>query len=247
MNLDGLATPEQQQFYKEALTIMNESGIPYLVGGGIAVHLYTEIQREVHDLDIFCKAGDSQRLMKLFMEKDFKTQVIDPRWISKVTKGDHFVDFIFNSVNNLCPVDDSWFIHAQEKELFGIKTRVVGPEELLWCKIYIQDRTHFDWPDINRLILKQGKDMDWKHVLNRIEQHWPLLLGGLLNFRFVYPFDIEIIPKWLMVELIERLNDQMDIPAMEGKVCLGPLLSQRDYVVDVSEWGYKTVNMYLDR
>jgi hypothetical protein len=50
-----------------------------------------------------------------------------------------------------------------------------------------------------------------------------------------------------MEELIERLKDQMAIPAMEGQVCLGPLLSQRDYVVDVEEWGYKTVNMFLDR
>jgi hypothetical protein len=247
MDLKELTSPQKYQFYSEALKILNQSEIPYLVGGGLAVHIYAGIQREVHDLDIFCKAGDAQRIMKLFMDKEFQSQVIDPRWISKVYKNDDFVDLIFNSVNSLCPVDDSWFTHAQDKELFGVNTKVVGPEELIWCKIYIQDRTHFDWPDINHLILKQGKNIDWKHVLNRLEQHWPLLLGGLLNFRFVYPFDIEIVPKWLMEELIERLKDQIDLPAMQGQVCLGPLLSQRDYVVDVEQWGYKTVNMYLDR
>lgn len=247
MDLKDFATPEKLNFYAEALKLMNESGIPYMVGGGLAIYLYADIPREVHDLDIFCKAGDSQRLMKFFMEREFKSQVIDPRWIAKVYKDHDFVDFIFNSVNSLCPVDDSWFIHAQDKELFGVKTKVVGPEDILWCKIYIQDRTHFDWPDINHLILKKGKDMDWKHILNRLEQHWPLLLGGLLNFRFVYPNDIETIPKWLMEELIERLQDQMVLPAMEGKICLGPLLSQRDYNIDVTDWGYKSVNMFLDR
>lgn len=247
MDLKEFAPPEMLSFYAKALKIMNESGIPYMVGGGIAIHLYTGITRPVHDLDVFCKAGDSQRLLKYFMDKGFVAEVIDPRWVAKVRQGDHFIDFIFNSVNNLCPVDDSWFTHAQEKELFKVKATLVGPEELLWCKIYIQDRSHFDWPDMNHLILKQGKQMDWKHVLNRLEQHWPLLLGGLLNFRFVYPFDIEIIPKWLMQELIGRLQDQMDIPSMDGNVCLGPLLSQSDYVIDIKDWGYKSVDMIPGR
>ena len=34
-----------------------------------------------------------------------------------------------------------------------------------------------------------------------MEPHWEVLLTHLLNFRFVYPTERDLVPRWLMEEL----------------------------------------------
>ncbi len=63
----------------------------------------------------------------------------------------------------------------------------------------MQNRERFDGADVNHLMLKQGKSMDWKKILYRLDQHWHLLLAEIILFQFVYPADYhDIIPKWLI-------------------------------------------------
>ena len=50
-----------------------------------------------------------------------------------------------------------------------------------------------------------------------------------------------LVPAWLMTELIGRLQAQVDLPAPRVKVCRGRLFSPRDYIADISEWGFGDV------
>ena len=52
-----LAT-EAHGFFGNALQLLSESGIPFLVGGGLALRQYTGIIRDLKDLDLFCRAVD---------------------------------------------------------------------------------------------------------------------------------------------------------------------------------------------
>jgi hypothetical protein len=243
MSLNILQSSSQSEFYHFALNKIKASGLPFLVGGGIALKAYTDIDRDIKDLDIFCKSGDYPRILKLFIEEGYETELTDARWLAQTYSGDHHIDLIFNSVNSLCSVDDSWWHLARKIELFATPIQIVSPEELLWCKIYIQDRAHYDGADVNHLILRCGKDMNWKHVLMRLEQHWQLLLSVLLNFRFVYPSERDIVPRWLLEELLSRVSDQLDLPVPKDPVCRGPLLSQTQYTIDIRDWNYKVVTM----
>jgi hypothetical protein len=71
-----------------------------------------------------------------------------------------------------------------------------------------------------------------------MELHWEVLLMHLLNFRFVYPSERDVVPPWLMDELLERLKVQSSIPPPAMKVCRGRIFSPRDYLADVTEWGF---------
>ena len=44
-----------------------------------------------------------------------------------------------------------------------------------------------------------------------------------------------------MDELIERLQQQLDLPAPQTKVCRGRMFSRNDYAIDVQEWGFADV------
>ena len=236
-------TAVAEAFYREVLQLLNESKIPFMLGGGFALRHYTGIHRDIKDLDLFCKGGDYTRILMFFAEHGFQTELTDVRWLAKIVKGDHFVDLIFNTVNNICTVDDAWFEHSVESELFGMPVRLIPVEEMIWCKIYVQNRERYDGSDVNHTILKQGRTLDWKRLWARIEQHWHLLFAQVLSFQFVYPTERDIIPMWLYDQLLDLAKGQYNLPTPVEKVCLGPIIDQTQYGVDVKEWGYKVTTM----
>jgi hypothetical protein len=243
-----IVTEEQRKeahaFYKEALDLLQESGSNFMLGGAFAMFNYTGIYRDTKDLDVFCKASEYPKIMKHFAEKGYKTQLYDVRWLAKVFKGEYFIDIIFDTVNNICTVDDSWYEHAVEGEFAGCKVKFIPPEELIWCKIYVQNRERYDGADVNHIILKYGKKLDWKRIYFRLDRHWHILLAQILQFQFVYPSEFhDIIPKWLFDDLMARAKEQYDLPPAWEKVCRGPIIDQTQYQIDIKEWDYKVVTI----
>jgi hypothetical protein len=228
-------------FYAEALTTLTESGIDYMLGGAFAVFHYTSLFRDTKDLDVYCRYADCTKILKFFADKGYTVEYTDVRWLAKIFKGDYFIDVIFDTVNNICKVDDSWFDHATNAHFFDCDVKIIPAEELFWCKIYVQNRERYDGADMNHLLLKAGKDFDWPRLFNRVEQHWHLLLAQILQFQFVYPADYrEIIPKWVFDELMRKANEQYDLPEPVVRVCRGPMIDQTQYAVDIKEWDYKS-------
>ncbi|HEX2976903.1 MAG TPA: nucleotidyltransferase [Bacteroidales bacterium] len=235
---------EAHAFYSEALAMLNETKANYMLGGAFAFFHYTGIFRDTKDLDVFCKASEYPRIMKFFSEKGYRTELTDVRWLAKIFKDDYYIDIIFDTVNNICRVDDLWYKYAVQADFKGNKVLLIAPEELIWAKIYVQNRERYDGADINHVILKQGKTLDWERVLSHMEQHWHLLLAQIINFQFVYPSDFhEIIPRWLFDELMKRAHEQYDLPSPVEKVCRGPIIDQTQYSTDIKEWNYKVTTM----
>jgi len=229
-------------FYREVLAALTTAELPVMVGGTYAFTEYTGVRRETKDMDLFCKAGDYPRIMKLLADRGCETEITDARWLAKVSNEDAFIDLIFSDVTGRASVDDTWFEHAPSATILDQPVLLMPLEEFIWSKAYVQDRYRFDGADINHLILKQGEMLDWHRLLQRMEQHWQLLLCCLLNFRFVYPSERRIVPKWLMYELIDRLQNQLEAPIPKDRVCRGPLLSRTQYVIDIEAWGFQAFN-----
>jgi hypothetical protein len=232
--------PETTAFYTEVLRVLHQNNLNFMIGGGFAMFHYTEIERLTKDMDIFCKPSEYPKILKLLAEKGFRTELTDVRWLAKVFKEENYIDIIFDTVNNICKVDDTWYAQAVEGVYNEIPIKFLPAEELIWCKLYVQNRERYDGADINHLLLKQGKNLNWKHILFRMDQHWHLLLAQILIFQFVYPADYhDIIPVWLFDELMERAREQYDIPPAVEKVCRGPVIDQTQYEVDIKLWNYK--------
>ncbi|SIR25965.1 nucleotidyltransferase [Pontibacter lucknowensis] len=238
---DGELTAES--FYKEALSLLVKSEAKFLVGGGLALDMYTGINRATKDMDIFCKVGECPRILKTFAEEGYYTEMTDARWLAKAKKGEHLMDLIFNNPASMCPVNDRWFEYATEGELYGVKVKFMPAEELIWCKLYVQNRERYDGSDINHIILSCGEKLDWNRLWSYTEQHWQLLLAQFMSFQFVYPSDRDIIPRWLMDELLLRAKEQYDVEPPKDKICRGPFIDQTQYGHDVRVWDYKALTM----
>jgi hypothetical protein len=228
-------------FYASVLHFLNKIKIPFMIGGTHAVKKYTGIERETKDMDIFCKAGDYPRILNLCSKNGFKIGIEDDRWLAKIYQGKYYIDLIWGSGNVVMPVSDSWFEGAPVVNLFGAKVPLIPPDELIWAKSFVQDRYKYDGADIQHLILIKHDMINWRRLLSRMEPYWEVLLVHLLNFRFVYPSERHIIPKWLIKELVSRLEAQLDAPHPKKKACRGRLFSRSDYEIDLNKWGFEDI------
>jgi hypothetical protein len=227
-----------EEYYADALSHALHSGVPFMLGGGYALRCYAGILRDTKDMDIFCKVEDYPRILQALAKAGYRTEVPSALWLAKAFHGEDFIDIIFNSPNCLCPVDESWLEHAPEVEAFGNTVKLVPPEEMIWCKSFVQERLRFDGADVLHLIRKRGPTLDWERMLRRAGEYWEVLLPHLLSFRFVYPSERDTVPEWLLRALLSRVEQQLGMPPVEERICRGPLIAEQQYLIDIAEWGY---------
>jgi hypothetical protein len=233
--------PEAVQFYVDSLRMMEEQNFPFLLSGTYALACYTGITRPTKDLDIFCKPSDGPKILSYFKEQGYGITIEDERWIGKVWKDDNFFDVIWNISSASIPITEDWFREEYHAEIYGASVRITPPTQFILSKLFLQTRYRYDGADIVHVILKKHDRIDWHWLLAQLELYWEVLLINLLNFRFVYPSERDLIPRWLMDELLARLKAQEDMPPSGVKICRGRLVSPTDFVVDVSEWGFADV------
>jgi hypothetical protein len=232
-----MVRPIARRFYVEILRALSSSGVPYVVGGALALKHFAGICRDTKDLDIFLARQDLDRAMAALAERGLETELTYPHWLGKARRGDDFVDIIFDSANGVCPVDEDWFIHAPRCALWGQSVLVCPAEELIVSKAFVMERERFDGADIYHLLEARAESLDWDRLQRRFGAHWRVLLGHLVFFSFVYPRRRGAVPERVMITLLDRAKREM---ASEPKVetCGGTLLSREQYLVDLRERGY---------
>jgi hypothetical protein len=229
--------PHAIAFYRHVLRVLNGSTSPFLVGGAYAFNCYSGITRDTKDLDIFIRREDYGRVSEALLEAGYKTELTYPHWLGKVFFQGQFVDLIFSSGNGIAEVDQAWFDHAAEAEVLGIPTKICPVEEMIWSKAFIMEKERFDGADIVHLVRSCGSRLDWPRLLRRFDAHWRILLSHLVLFGFVYPGHRDLVPSWVMDELLEHLRYETHSPPAENGVCFGTLLSREQYLLDLEQWG----------
>jgi hypothetical protein len=236
--------PKTQAFYCQVLENLHASKIPFLVGGTYAFVHYTGIVRQTKDLDISVRPSDCPRLFQIFEAQGYSTELRASHWLGKIFCEKNFVDVIFNSANGIDPVDEAWFEHAIEAKLFDIPVRLCAPEEMIRSKAFVMGRDRWDGADVAHLLRACSQQLDWSRLVDRFGSHWRILLSHLILFGFIYPAEQERIPNWVMQELLQRLQSEMNgTAASADQLCQGTLLSPTQYQVDVECWGYQDARL----
>ena len=240
-----MAAPEQAvlnehsiRFYRHALAILREAGIPHLVGGAYAFARYTGIERHTKDFDVFIRREDFGRTAWAFQKAGYKAELTFPHWIGKVFKGEDFVDLIYSAGNGVAVVDDRWFEHAVKETVFGVDVELIPAEEMIWSKGLIMERERFDGADVAHVLRAVGDRLDWPRLLERFGAYWRALYAHIVLFGFIYPSERDKVPAWVMHELARRMTDETQAGSTAEKICYGTIISRQQYLKDVGEWGY---------
>ncbi len=229
---------EARDFYRHAMTVLDEAAIRFLVGGAYAYERYTGIARHTKDFDLFVHPGDYEAACAALTSAGYRTELTFPHWLGKAYHGEYFVDLIFGSGNGVALVDAEWFKHAVEDEVLGMPARLCPPEETIWSKAFIQERERFDGADVAHILRACAPTLDWERLLRRFGDKWRVLLSHLVLFGFIYPGERTAIPPGVMQELTRRLADELTVPDPR-RVCQGTILSRTQYLTDVECWGYE--------
>jgi len=224
-------------FYIDALKKLQDTGIPFLVGGAFAFSHYSHVPRDTKDVDIFVRPDDCPRVLEAFEKFGYQTEMPFPHWLGKIYADHHFIDVIFSSGNGLARVDDLWFDHAPRTNVLGVIVRLSPVEEMIWSKSFILERERFDGADVMHLLRETGPSLDWPRLLMRFGDYWRVLLSQLILFGFVYPDKRQNVPQWVMDELLRRLG--VSRPNLQNDVCYGTLLSREQYLHDLGHWKYR--------
>lgn len=240
--MDTLASSkEAKSFYQSVLTLLTKHKFHFMVGGAFALYEYTGVHRKTKDLDIFCLKTEFPDMLKILSDAGYKTELTEAHWIAKAYDKKDFVDFIFADPYEFYSVDESWLNHAPSATILGHKVKLIPPEEMLISKMYRQRRTKYEGPDITHTILRKGRKLDWRRIATVMNPHWELLLAHILNFWFVYPSEKDCIPKRLIENLIDKAKKELNSPTPVEKISRGLILSQKEYEIDITEWGFRPV------
>ena len=234
-------TPGARRFYLHTMALLDEAGLPYLVGGGHALEHYTGIERGTKDFDIFVRRADYERITGALAAAGYHTELTFPHWLGKVSSSHGYVDVIFNSGNGVTSVDEAWFQNASAGQVFGRPARMCPVEEMIWSKAFVMERERYDCADIMHLLLTCANRLDWPRLVERFAEHWRVLFSYLCLFGFVYPGERARIPEWVMSRFVGLLEREARVRPPAQHMCQGTLLSREQYLVDIQEWGFADV------
>ena len=229
--------PECAQFYVEAMQLLRQNDIPFLIGGAYALCIYTGLARHTKDVDLFIRPSDLDRALEMFEKSGHQTEKTFPHWLAKVYRRDNFIDLIYAAGNGLAVIDESWFARSRPAELLGESVKVMAPEEIVWMKAFVQERERYDGADIAHLLRSCAETLDWKHLFARFGTDWRVLLNFIVLFGYIYPSERQRIPQNLVRRLIALLDDEQRTPS-QNRICRGTLLSRAQFLPDVTELGY---------
>lgn len=232
---------EEREKYKRVLDALNRTGIPYVVSGAYAIYEHTGIYRETKDLDLFLDPSHIPWAAEVLREEGFRTRLEQPHWLAKAMLGDHFVDLIFGMGNGLALIDEDWYRHSKPAILAARPVRVAPVEELIWHRLFISERHRQDTADILHLILCQGARINWRRLLEKTAEDWPLLLAQLHLFAYVYPEAHSHVPDDVIDELLERSRGELHRARSGERLTRGPLISRFSFSIDVNEWGMRDI------
>jgi hypothetical protein len=229
---------EERGVYKRALEALNAAEVKYVVAGAYAIYEHTGIYRKTKDLDLFFEPASVVNAARALRDAGFVTRLEDEHWLAKATHGDHFVDLIYGMGNGIALIDEGWTTHSHPGILAATPVRIAPPEELIWHRLFISERHRHDMSDIVHLILCLGDTLDWKRLVDRVGENWPLLLSQVLMFSYVYPGHKANIPKWVPEHLLENARAEFEREEEDVDLTRGPMISRFSFTIDVREWGF---------
>jgi len=192
---------EQRALYEQVVAEAGARGISFAFGGAFAAAVYKGKWRDTKDMDLYVVPEDREEMVEVLtvcgMRDYYDLLPYDRKWIYRGYLDGVIVDVIWAMANQRASVDLRWIETGPQVEFGGEMIRVVPPEELLWSKLYVMQRERCDWPDIMNLIHAMGPALDWQHLLERVGEDAPLLLGVLSVFQWLAPERAGELPRWL--------------------------------------------------
>ncbi|HEY9899396.1 MAG TPA: nucleotidyltransferase [Pantanalinema sp.] len=184
----------------EACEILTRAGVPYMVGGGVAVWAYGR-RRCTKDIDLFLPPKIPFVAMDALGKHGFHTRDTDASWLYKAFKYGVLIDLIVWTTGNV-RLDAETFARTRVHEIDGRLFTLMGPEDVLFRKILSHREERRDWYDGLSMLSGPPIPFDWAYFLGRIR---PEHARRTLSFALYAQADlgVEAVPGWVVASLLK--------------------------------------------
>lgn len=163
---DDLPFEEIKESLKRAAGALREAGVPFLLGGGLAVWARGG-PATGHDLDLMVRPEDAERALETLAKAGMRPEKPPEGWLYKAWDGDVLVDLIFEPVGE--PVDDGLFERAEELEVNAVSMLVMGLDDVLVAKLKALDEHELDYERPLEFARALREQIDWANVRRRTD------------------------------------------------------------------------------
>jgi predicted nucleotidyltransferase len=153
---------------KQAAGALDEAGVPYVLGGGLACWARGAPKTE-HDVDFLVKPEDAEPAQKALADAGMRTETPPEGWLLKAHDDDNgvLIDLIFDP--NGGPVDDALFERAEELEVQAMRMNVAALEDVVVQKLLALNEQRPDYSSVLELARSLREQVDWEDVRERTQ------------------------------------------------------------------------------
>ena len=170
---------------KRAGGVLNEAGVPFVLGGGLAAWARGGPKTE-HDVDFLVKPEDAERAQQALSEAGMRIERPPEGWLLKAYDDGVLVDLIFDPHDG--PIDDGIFERAEDLEVHAMRMKVASLEDVLVQKLLAISEQEPDYSSVLELARSLREQVDWDDVRERTKTS-PFAKGY-----FTLLDELEIVP-----------------------------------------------------
>jgi predicted nucleotidyltransferase len=170
---------------KKAGGILNDAGIPFVLGGGLACWARGAPKTE-HDVDFLVRPEDAERAQRALVDAGMRPDKPPEGWLLKVYDGHVLIDLIFRPQDG--PIDDGTFERAEELEVRAMPLQVAALEDVMVQKLLALKEQEPDYSSVLELARALREQVNWDDVRDRTKD------SPFAKAYFTLLDELEIVP-----------------------------------------------------
>jgi len=151
---------------KLAAAALRDAGIPFVLGGGLAVWARGGPETE-HDVDLFVRPADAERCSQALEQAGFRTEEPPEGWLYKGFLNGVMVDLIYEPTG--LEVDDEFFARADELDVHAVQMPVMRADDVLIAKLLAMREHEVDYEQVLEIARTVREQIDWDSVRERTD------------------------------------------------------------------------------
>jgi predicted nucleotidyltransferase len=159
--------PELLDTLKRSAAALQDAGVPFALGGGLACWARGGPETE-HDVDYIVRPEDAQRALDALEEAGFRTEKPPENWLYKAYNGDVLIDLIFDPQGG--PVTEGVLERAEELEVQAVRMSVMTLEDVMVTKLLALHEHEVDYDSVLEVARSLREQIDWDDVRERTSE-----------------------------------------------------------------------------
>jgi hypothetical protein len=156
-----------EESLKKAVAALREAGVPFLLGGGLAVWARGGPETQ-HDLDFVIKPEDADRALQVLAGVGMRVEKPPEEWLHKAWDGDVLIDLIFAPRG--IDVTDEVMERGELLHVAGITIPVMALDDVLATKLMALGEHQLDYTSVLTIARAVREQIDWDSLRARTAQ-----------------------------------------------------------------------------